>query len=1436
MNTDNIQVSTFGKGMNTDLSYSMLQDGQYSLAKNLRITALNQSGQGDITNGQGILRPIEGLNPQLLSIRPKRILATNSIRHIGIIVYVDEDDYWKVAVFKNKIGTGNDVISSDVHVIYNSEQTTDANKFSTVVHYESFNLVKLYIADGVNPIKALNIVTSGVQEGEELGEIPEGLIDQGSVDQYPNIIFRPLKFRGLTSGSLKAGMIQYTYRLYIKYGVSTDMSPATNLIPIVYPNTLLGEEPEANVNAGVILNLTIDQEYRDVFTHIQIWRIFYSQNDADPKIELFKDEEISEVLANGGEIIDTGELALQDMTVEEFNNITGLHIIPKILESKNDILFAAATTDVQTAEFEDIDDDSITNDPLDYEFVQLDLIGDAQPASGGVIRHNTNKRTVDDSTWNLGSAIAGTELESDIRASVKNNNYMYSDPGISYYARSLRRGETYRYGIVYYNIKGESSGVTHVTDVYVGEKNGDDHGLSNLKNTFTFDSDSKYELEVHPIGVKFKNIPMPAGAYAYEIVRCRRQFSDMHNISQGVIARPVTKYVYDHSASTMNKSDIHTPTGFLTMQDFFFGDDCVRDRRSATNRPFYRSPADRPSTNEYELESQFHADNYDNKTILQFVSPEVCYSKDFSNLLNKNNSQAVALHIVDNLYCKTGIREKQYGLLDLYNDSIINYGRTDADLKIYQFPCALHNANLLEYPYDESDGVSYKPGVCYRKHPMIFYSAKPGDFIKKAGNDYEGNFTYVNPSADEVTDGTQIKDSVVTRLTGENHLVILKVKPYSYAPIKLYNRATNVHDDSVDPMEDIEISSYVMSDDLSWNQDLDADKQAKEINPDESITNSYMQHETVIGKDKFCNVVIGGFYNEPLGGEGNFINPTDNAFEGSTDDIFFMANGGPCAVLELKKNIRIMRATSSHWDELMYTHLCNITQDSIPYGGESDAAKRTSAYFSHGQYSILTEDQLQNKVVNQQIVFDGDTYIQPLEYVSMYKMAYASAYDSVASNMVLYSIPVETSINLTYTHGFEFSREYQGKEYITNIQKEPESVYINKDASFNQDEPMYAYNMAYSSESSTKPNNVRTEKLDAETFKYTDYRIFYSNVKENGENIDSWLKFDTLSFLDVDTKYGPITHLRNFHNKLMFWQERAMGVLSVNERAVLSVSENTAENKPSKLPLVLGTGGVLERYDYLDDTSGMAPEQYCDAMSSSTLYWYDDNNNEIKAYTDGQSIRSLSKFGGVQNIMHQYDDDNLPWLFYDHKYNEAVLDLKETPKTSIVYNEQINSFTSLYDVGFDGTIQFKNGLYLLNLSDAGLQIGEWNKSDVPNGFDGPLNTFIQYVVNKTPLTTKVFDNQEIVSIYGGETTDQDSYFTEDHKYRWKTDLMDTGEIDNLQMTLREGNYRYAIPREGNAEYGSRMRGKYMICDIEDISPKKDASLTSIITKFRTSWS
>jgi len=58
-----------------------------------------------------------------------------------------------------------------------------------------------------------------------------------------------------------------------------------------------------------------------------------------------------------------------------------------------------------------------------------------------------------------------------------------------------------------------------------------------------------------------------------------------------------------------------------------------------------------------------------------------------------------------------------------------------------------------------------------------------------------------------------------------------------------------------------------------------------------------------------------------------------------------------------------------------------------------------------------------------------------------------------------------------------------------------------------------------------------------------DYRVYHSLPKENNEAVDSWLKYMSGDFLDVDNRYGPITGLRRFHNQLIFWQRVATGIL-----------------------------------------------------------------------------------------------------------------------------------------------------------------------------------------------------------------------------------------------------------------------------------------------------
>lgn len=1597
-NTDNTQINSFYKGMNSDLSYSMIQDGQYVRGENVRVTGLNQVGETNLTNGVGEIRPIEGVKITESNIQPTKILATGSIRDIGVIVYQDSvDNIWKVGVFKN----GH---PDDIQVIFNSEEEPQTDKFSIVLHHEIEDLDKLYIADGINPIKLVLIK-------QEDGVFEK--VSKEDVESYPKIIFAPMIFEGLTDGQLKSGMVQYAYRLYKKYSIATDMSPTTNLIPIVNKDSLEGYKQGRVSNAGVSLSITINKDY-SFLDRIQIYRIHYEQNGQLPIISMIYDDYIGKLWgpeSNSNPSVpyniwtydDHGTSELQTISLEEFNSISGVHIIPKVIETKNDYLFAAQIKDIQSDVF-----NGITNEQLGVELneVQTELVGDASytyKENGEYVpctRHNTIQRKTQDANWRIhlngftGQMFNGQfipEEDYSIRS-----NPTYSNPKVSYYLKSLRRGETYRYGIVLYDINGNSSGVIHIGDYTV-----------NNTNTFK-EYDSDYELVVFPVGLQFTIKWLPENCVAYEIVRCRRTFADMKNISQGVISKPIKRYNYIDASTGLDSNYPYTPSGFVTMQNIRYTGVYIDNHR--------------PNGGNHTVQ----ADNFDESNIIQFVSPEVLYTPDQFKSMMKDRDYK--LQKINTLYSDSGVYMSGYYLPAINNTAIAFTQYGDAG----------------NYELTISSEATASWAKTFYRYQGVASTLPPVDMYK---------WEYVPPTDQFITRDI-VEDVGKQSGIAMNFPTIKNIKQKAYSYIKLYNQ-TITNEQTVD------ITASIVANELQWNDVFEHNV------TENQVVNKYEDFAQNIGVEEFNNVVIGGYYgtNIQLKNSGYdpdvvYFNTGQNELDWNEDDRIFCGAGGRTAVLQL--NQPLAKEPFAQTDiRYMYTYLCNIQKDCIPYGGKPS---KTDVYYSHGQYFTSN--------VKTGVVFDGDTYILPMEYVSMHKIYFSTAYDTVPSHMIAYSIPVETSINMSYADGDEISKEYTSNGNITNVQTEPSNVY----GIYSQDEPLYSYNTVYSTDTTARLFAPAEDEEDTNAQKSIDYRVMHSNIKSNGEYIDSWLKYQPANYIDVESKYGQITHLRNFHNKLLFWQEQATGLLSVNERVQISDDNN--------LPLILGTGGVLDRYDYLDDTAGMKKEQYCDTMSDTTLYWYDDDNNEMRAYADGSGIVQLNKVYGTQNLMHEYDDDNTPWMFYDKKYNEAVLDLSNNPKWSIAYNEQVKAFTSLYNVGFDGAVTFKDGIYLLNtnpvqkvttktvtktvsydeenqvvenvveeipvtttikptdlglsvkwadrylyatddksygtyvgwgditgelkvegyqnygpqfatnisgdpkydiatyvlgdgwrlptreeynelvtsqdltwtydanalmytvtakngnkillpasasrnyqgilptgwgsdrqscqfwlgdskgaqmansahigsltskkqwayesfsdksqhklirpvfdgeytqqyttvvkpvtstqkvtrtetveevvdvVEGANLQLGKWNEGDVTN-FDGKIKSKLQYVVNKNPLTTKVFDNQEIISDYHDNLWTDHSYFTSLHKYNFKSDLNESDDVYHLMMTTREGNYRYAVPRAKYQTWGNRIRGKYMLCTIESAAPEVEASIKYIITKFRTSWS
>jgi hypothetical protein len=126
--------------------------------------------------------------------------------------------------------------------------------------------------------------------------------------------------------------------------------------------------------------------------------------------------------------------------------------------------------------------------------------------------------------------------------------------------------------------------------------------------------------------------------------------------------------------------------------------------------------------------------------------------------------------------------------------------------------------------------------------------------------------------------------------------------------------------------------------------------------------------------------------------------------------------------------------------------------------------------------------------------------------------------------------------------------------------------------------------------------------------------------------------------------------MKSFKNKLIFWQENAVGVLSTSERALITDSEGAA--------LALGTAGILSRFDYISTSSGLSKKMISGVTEGhSTIYWFDHERAEFNSISDG--VTSVSKTKGIQSLLNfdKYRIKNKIPMSYDSKYNEVIVNI-----------------------------------------------------------------------------------------------------------------------------------------------------------------------------------
>jgi len=318
-----------------------------------------------------------------------------------------------------------------------------------------------------------------------------------------------------------------------------------------------------------------------------------------------------------------------------------------------------------------------------------------------------------------------------------------------------------------------------------------------------------------------------------------------------------------------------------------------------------------------------------------------------------------------------------------------------------------------------------------------------------------------------------------------------------------------------------------------------------------------------------------------------------------------------------------------------------------------------------------------------QVSCTGDTFIGMMEHVRT--MLTASGTDELDSNnMEVIYFPCESSYNIILRSDSPIYRLHDrlaDDNSLIGVHETP-GVYELDDTgtlanTYEQDWYMYDNNDTYGR------NDFLKSYLPAplgyvvgETYRH-DTKIIGSELKSNRELIDSWTKFLFANEIELKTNYGPITDLALISDNMIALQEKAIANISINEREQI-VGD-------SGVTLSLGTGTLLERFDYISTTTG-CQSKYGHIVTPTGLYYYDGNNKGIYALTQ-KGEPSLTKVTFMDSYFKNqpYADFDIIDVGYNRKYNDVLFTFKiaaggtAVAQETLVFNDVRGYFTHFLD-------------------------------------------------------------------------------------------------------------------------------------------------------------
>ncbi len=1399
----NSQTSTFLGGMDRDSSEYMVKEQSYRYAEDIRVIT-NDNGS------TGYIQPRDHIRQY------NQVLATNEMILGSVEAKIYDKDYEGgkardcvvVLTRVNNVNKLRIIVGFEDGQLYCLKDPFInfdlgiTSEVTMVSNYESTSVSNIYISDGKTEIKVVNINDN----------IPN-VTTAEQFDIHPNSNLTQPIFVEYCEGVLLAGKVQYTYMLFHKNGTRTALSPLSNIIPITNystdSNSILGLPTDDISKQGCTISIKVGEEVKS-FDYIRIYRVTYTNDSSVPTINIILEQKIvgNEITYN-----DSGRSSISTVPNEEFSNIIGNSFSAQIIEKHGDRLFSANLKDL-TFDIEDYDARAFRCDK--YRSVQLQ--DSANGTISGTLRSdgsiNGNYPSEDHDCINPSNILIGLDDGQKYVYGVDSNNNLYlggTGKNVSYkfvftevilsdeQAETNKPATTNKLSVKqvnntrrYYRL---DDGTTSKT---VTKKT-----IPNYSDPATCVDCTGYQRdEVYSFGIVFYNsksqpspvhwiadIKMPSQYASYDVSTVPRDYIDPYHC--GRYSKLLNKTVDLVGYALGLEFEVKNLPKNVVAYEIVRCDRTKADRTVLTQGIL---------SNTWNPSKTIYPTALGNIGLLPHPWPYTQRRSDqgINSTMDEDNLQRIRWWILKEEHdTNQAVATRSKNIYELIcpegsfaPESSVDYV-TSNNVKVIGYTASYSGYRSNDLPEDLKTGHNKKEASAtftlgYWKYTKTLNNINQNKNVGNAA--YLEGVSTSQYASDHRPGLSDIYYKDVGAMLGEYGQIAANTMKYYYfaKPIRdTGNKLYRIEDciatriDGFDPGVDIQESSVV----TSYTQQI---SNSLYLNisyfDDGSDKWSYSKHgrSLIVALSRLS----GNSDTAPIS---QYIDYPANNIDGQT---FGKANTAA---------------------------LCNIYNTAVnQYGGNTYNARRSRIYISTGCYNLAGTTTC--------TCYGGDTYLCVFDHLttSIYQhrndvLSYADRNKTINSY-----IPLETIYNLNL-------RSDQSYSNLIDIQ--PATAWLIQDnpvahTNYIQDKPLYRYNDAYSADG-TSLSYVESGLYD-ESHKQYNNRVHASEQKTSDEIIDSWSDFKFANYIDVDFNHGELTNIKSFGNKLFYWTDSSVGVLSVNDRSLITDS--------SGAELVLGTGGVLPRYDTIITKNGSSIiNDKSIVTTDAQLYWYDYDKNEICSYGDGFKI--ISKQKQVQSDLNSLTQDErkdikenkIPVSLYDKKYNEVWIKVKDKP---LIYNENLQAFTSYYNHDFDRQVTFSDRI--TTFKDSKLNyIHDLYQNDNRQPYDRICT--MQFIVNKDAQNTKVFDN-----VWFTGELEQNDIVTDVH---FDTKTQQSLSLDQSKIENREDNYRFYIPREDvsaeqtkeSKSFLGRMRGKYLVCNYTfNCNGDKEFKIPYISTTYRYS--